>query len=200
MNVERYVVVVHRNNNAFGCLNTGRKRRRYVPIILAILPGGTALFDMCNWTTVRIGRTLTVCTSLKAGVFGHTMFWTRILVYFIIPTCILLFCNIAIVRFVRTHIHNNPYANGRSFRLAQSLPVIAFVSFICCWLPWLISVVYFNFVFSCHMATVLNVCTAIGHVYCTTTAAVYIFTANKRWKRNTSLNSQNTYTYNPRSP
>lgn len=197
VSVERYVAVVHRNGQ-WRTLRAGGKRRTVMPAVLAVLPGGTALFDMCNWTAVPVSHALTVCASLRTG--GHAIFWIRILVYFIVPTCILVYCNLAIVKFVRAHINNNPCANARSLRPAQSLPVVAFASFICCWLPWLLSSVFFSFVFGCHVTTVLNVCTAVGHVYCTTTAVAYLFAARKRWKRAGSLNSQNTYTDHPRSP
>lgn len=158
-------------------------------IAAAILPTATAIFDMSTWTTIRVGRTLSVCTSVAAGALKYTMFWARIVMYFIIPTCIMIYCNVAIVRCVRAHIHNNTQANARDFRTAQFLTIVAFVSFIICWLPWLISQIYFIFFFTCHIPTVLNVCTAIGHIYCTMTAIIYLIIANKRLKRSTSVHS-----------
>lgn len=104
-------------------------------------------------------------------------FWLRMTVSFLLPTVAIIYCNSMIVHTVKNHIQNTVLGKRvtRTYRRAKILPMVTVASFVCCWTPWIVSVLYFRSHRHCNVATVLNICTGVGHLYCLSNPVLYIF-------------------------
>lgn len=110
------------------------------------------------------------------------MFWIRTTMCFFIPILVLLYCNGMIVYTVRKHLNRlNRNSFGMNMKRAQVLPFLTVTLFICCWIPWIVSAIYYrrrvkyrDIEYEEMRYVVLNVCTAIGNIYCITSPTLFI--------------------------
>lgn len=203
INIDRYVKVIHRARS--NILHNASAKTRAVILFTTCAPLVFACLDMYYWTTIRLNvtfttkrsnATLAICTNVMPPELKIATFWAKILFDDIFPICILIFCNLRIYCFVRTHMRTNAQTKPRLLRKAQMLPFLIIASFVCCWMPWIISSLYYSQHASCNMVTVLNVCAAIGYMYCLASPSMYMFMyKNKRVSsQDSSVLNKNTLT------
>lgn len=175
MNVSKYLKI------AGGKRLPSRENIRLVSALCAVIPTISTVIDITYWSTVRLSPSsaLVICHNLMAPMAREVSMWFRMIVSFFLPIIVIIYCNIMIAHTVKKHIRDT--GMGKSvYRRAKRLPVITVACFVCCWTPWIVSVLYFRFHMQCNMATVLNVCTAIGHLYCLSNPVSYILVNTKR--------------------
>lgn len=123
-----------------------------------------------------------ICYNLMAPTAKEVSLWFRMTVSFFLPIIVIIYCNSMIVYTVKKHIRDTRFGKHitRTYQRAKLLPMITVACFVCCWTPWVVSGLYFWSHRQCNVATVLNVCTAIGHLYCLSNPALYILVNVKR--------------------
>lgn len=175
INIERYMRVVH-NRTTTKCLTNrrGSSRRRLVSRLCACVPALSALLDICYYTVRPISGNTMMCFN---GMHPHSQvvtFWVRMNICFILPIAVLVYCNGMIVYSVRKHVNSNQF--GGEMKRAQVLPFLTATLFMCCWIPWIVSTIYYRPDVECKEVkyVVLNVCIAIGNMHCITSPTLYI--------------------------
>lgn len=151
-----------------------------------------AMLDLVIWDTVTYGH-VTVCQN-RLITLNYTAFevmgWLKIVSMFVIPLCVIIFCNCMIARRINQHIGGiAQIAHAARLRRAAALPIVTTAMFIICWLPLVCSAIYMRLnTVTCNMGAVMNICTMLGHMYCVTNPLAYIYTARARI-RNSSTGS-----------
>lgn len=189
INIERYMKVVHTGMfAAYSCRKRRDTKRTSVSLVCACIPAISALVDVCYWSVRPIARNIVVCMNkMKPEIYGVT-FWVRLIICFFLPIVVLVYCNGMIMYTVKKHV-----AAGRSFgktlTKAQVLPFLTIMTFVCCWVPWTVSTIYYHSHIDCNTAVVLNTCLAFGNLYCVTTPSMYIIAGikSRRCNRNVSF-------------
>lgn len=174
VNVNRYMKIVHNRG-----MSASRRSRSLVIVICGCIPAVSATVDMFYWQTIRLSPTSPVmfCYNAMPPIMKDLSFWLRMTVSFLLPTVAIIYCNSMIVHTVKNHIQNTVLGKRvtRTYRRAKILPMVTVASFVCCWTPWIVSVLYFRSHRHCNVATVLNICTGVGHLYCLSNPVLYIF-------------------------
>lgn len=186
VNVERYMKVVH-NITTLQCLANGRdssRRRRIMSRVCAFGPTLAALVDICYYTTLPVSEHSMMCFNSMHPHLQLARFWIRMNICFILPIAVLIYCNGMIVYSVRKHVKSNSF--GNKMRLAQLLPFFTVILFVCCWMPWIVSTIYYRSHVDCEELkyVVLNVCIAVGNMHCITSPTLYIIMRSCRSARN----------------
>lgn len=194
INIERYMKVVH-NRTPFKCLVNRHRlsRRTIVAQLCACVPALSALVDMCYYTVRPISGNTMMCFNSMHPHFQIVAFWVKMNICFILPIAVLVYCNGMIVYIVRQHVSRNLF--GGKMKRAQVLPFLTATFFMCCWIPWIASTIYYRSHVECEEVkyVVLNVCIAIGNMHCITSATLYIITRFPRGTRSSfSLRSTDT--------
>jgi hypothetical protein len=194
INIERYMKVVH-NRTTLKCLVNRRaaSRRRIVARSCACLPVLSALLDICYYTVRPISETNMICVNGMHPSLWLTVFWVRMIICFIIPIVVLVYCNGMIVYSVRQHVKRNSF--GLKMKRAQVLTFLTATFFMCCWLPFIASTIYYRSHGRCEEVkyVVLNVCIAIGNMHCITSPTLYLIMRARRGSQSSfSLRSRDT--------
>lgn len=194
INIERYMKVVH-NRTTLKCLANRRaaSRRRIMARLCACVPMLSALLDICYYTVRPISETNAICFNAMPPSLRLTVFWVRISICFIIPIVVLVYCNGMIVYSVRQHVKRNSF--GLKMKRPQVLTSLTATFFMCCWIPWIASTIYYRSHVQCEEVkyVVLNVCIAIGNMHCITSPTLYLIMRVRRGdQRAFSLRSTDT--------
>lgn len=181
INIERYMKVVH-NRTTLKCLVNRRasSRRRIMARLCACVPMLSALLDICYYTVRPISETSMICFNPMHPTLRLTVFWVRMIICFIVPILVLVYCNGMIVYSVRQHVKRNSF--GHTMKRAQVLTFLTATCFMCCWIPWIASTIYYRSHVQCEEVkyVVLNVCIAIGNMHCITSPTLYIIMKSRR--------------------
>lgn len=180
VNISKYLKIVH-----YKKLPTkSRKNIGLVSALCALIPAISAVVDIAYWNTIRLSPATTVvfCYNQMAPTAKEVSLWFRMTFFFFLPIIVIIYCNSMIVYTVKKHIRDTRFGKHitRTYQRAKLLPMITVACFVCCWTPWVVSVLYFRSHRRCNVATVLNVCTAIGHLYCLSNPGLYIFVNARR--------------------
>lgn len=173
VNVSKYLKIA-------GGKRSSRENIRLVSALCTVIPTISTVIDMIYWSAVRLSpsSSLVICHNLMPAMAREVSMWCRMIVSFFLPIIVIIYCNIMIAHTVKKHIRDTGLGKN-VYRRATRLPLITVACFVCCWTPWIVSVLYFRFHMQCNMATVLNVCTAIGHLYCLSNPVSYILVNTK---------------------
>lgn len=167
------------NNGSWFTKRRSSNRRLIVSRLCACVPILFALLDISYYTIRPISKDNVMCYNGMQHRYQHVMFWIRITMCFFIPILVLLYCNGMIVYTVRKHVNRNSF--GVNMKRAQVLPFLTVTLFICCWIPWIVSAIYYrrrvkyrDVEYEEIRYVVLNICTAIGNIYCITSPTLFI--------------------------
>lgn len=177
VNISRYLRIVYNK----GTRTPDRKKISIVSALCAVIPTLSTIMDMTYWSTMRLTPSTEMCYSMMPPTFKEVYLWLRMSVFFGWPIMVIVYCNGMIVYTIKRHVVGSNFEkHRRSYTKATLLPLITVACFVCCWTPWVISVLYFRANRQCNVATVVNVCTAIGHLYCLSNPILYILVNAKR--------------------
>lgn len=170
--------IVH--NGGWTDRHSWSKSRQLVSTICACTPTVLAILDMCQWTTVPVSRNIMFCDNAMSPRMKEASLWLRMTVSFLFPLIALLYCNGMIAYTLKKYTKNATFGEHvtNTLRRATMLPVVTVAAFLCCWTPWIISLMYYRWHRDCNKAIVLNICTGIGHVYCVANPTLYIIMGN----------------------
>ncbi|KAK2813573.1 hypothetical protein Q5P01_000730 [Channa striata] len=187
INAERFVRVVY-NKTRIKCGNS--KTRIRTCLLCACLPAISCLTDVYFYTTVELGRNVVMCVSTADPRVKLAVLWIRTIICFVAPVAVLALCNGALVYTVKRHVRKVSLLGvipRSSLKGAQIIPLLTVTFFVCCWIPWIVSSVYYSFSqvrVRCPVTvfTVINVSMAVGNVHCVMTPAMYLFVRARRAK------------------
>lgn len=188
VNIKRYMKVVRSGASAtFFYIKRRDSERCRASLVCACIPVTSALLDVCYWSERPITRNVVLCTNEITPKLYLVGFWIRMTLVFFLPLVVLAYCNGMIIYTVKKHV-----ASGKSFgsklKKAQVMPFLTVMTFLCCWVPWTVSAIYYRSHSDCNTTVVLNTCLALGNLYCVTTPFMYILAGRKRkCHRNASL-------------
>lgn len=182
INIEKYIKVVHNARHSA----TSRRRATVLCVCIPLL---MATLDMCYHSITIIKHGKAVCITTMPHGLKLVVFWIRTNISFVLPILILIYCNGMIVYSIRRHMNTNTF--GAPLKKAQILPVLTVLLFVCCWLPWIGSTIYYRARVTCPdiMYVVLNVCVAIGNVQCIINPCLYICMRHRTPSRTYSIRS-----------
>lgn len=161
------------NRKLLSCCRTKAFTQRTVATLTcACLPISFSCFDLYSYSLVKQPHGLAeMCVSTASRGVSQAVLWSRTTVCFIVPCIVLAICNGAVVLTVKKHVRTVSSLGlaSRSLKGAQVIPLLTIVCFVCCWIPWSVTSVYYLQVHDrCHakMLMVMNATLAAGNVHC----------------------------------
>lgn len=181
VNIERYMTVVHPMTTVrWFDSSRGSKRITIVSHLCATVAALSSIMDICYYTTRPVSKDTMMCSNGMHPRFQLVAFWIRMHTCFILPIIGLIYCNGMIIYTVRKHVTRTAVAGH--MRRAQVLPFLTTALFMCCWIPLIVSAVYYRSHVECEEVkyVVLNVCIAIGNIHCVTSPTLYVMIRFRR--------------------